>query len=74
MSKIIDRPKCRRCDCFANSDGVCIALTSSKFNGKACPFFKTDQQIATENYKAAERIQRLYGVDIKTFRERKILT
>ncbi len=74
MTKIIDRPKCRRGDCFANFEGTCRCLTTSYFKGKECPFFKTDQEIATENYKAAERIQRHYGVDIKTFRERKNLT
>ena len=35
-------------DCFACSDGRCTILTNCEFDGRACPFHKTREQVAKE--------------------------
>lgn len=35
-------------DCFANHDGVCCCLSDNNFNGKDCPFYKTEETVRRE--------------------------
>lgn len=37
-------PKCKRKNCNFNSEGRCIILTSSDFNGRECTFFKDKEE------------------------------
>lgn len=51
-----------RCDlsqCFANHGGHCIALTSTDFHGRQCPFYKTADQLDEERHRSRERLRRL---------------
>lgn len=42
-------PECRaHDDCFANHDGVCCCLSDNNFNGKDCPFYKTEETVRRE--------------------------
>ena len=43
---------CRRDDCKANSDGECICLICSDFNGKPCPFYKSATLAKSMNKRA----------------------
>lgn len=36
-------PECQKC--VSNRDGECIALNSTNFNGKECPFVATPERL-----------------------------
>lgn len=52
-------PKCCRKDqkCFAVQGGRCQILTDTKFNGRACPFFKTKEKHIMDQAAAVERMR-----------------
>lgn len=43
-------PPCSMCDpkCFAFHEGLCRILIDTNFNGKDCPFRKTNEQVEQE--------------------------
>lgn len=63
-----------KCDptCFAAKENrggdYCMATTYSKCGGKACPFYKTHEQVESDRRKASERLARLaaLGTDERT--------
>lgn len=44
-------PDCDNNKCFAQEFGKCRILINNDFNGRACPFFKTKEQLAEEERK-----------------------
>ena len=48
-------PTCGVVECFGCEEGHCIILTKNNFN-KACPFFKTREQVAKEKAMCAQRM------------------
>ena len=43
-------PGCLVEECAMQKDGCCIALTDNNFGSRKCPFFKTEEQVAKEEY------------------------
>lgn len=43
-------PDCSVQECVMHEKGYCIALTNNNFGSKMCPFFKTKEQAAKEEY------------------------
>ena len=54
---------CDRIDCAANK-GAGIALVSTDFSEKSCPFYKSKSQNETECIAAIERLKKLNRRDI----------
>ena len=48
-------PTCGEVECFACDDGHCIILTKKNFK-KACPFFKTKEQVKNEKEYCRQRM------------------
>lgn len=46
---------CDRGNCFANRNGVCKTLRNTDFGERACPFFKTEEQLADEEMFRSEK-------------------
>lgn len=45
------RNGCERGECFANHRQLCECLRNTDFNGRQCPFFKTQEQVNKEEQK-----------------------
>lgn len=55
---------CNRGDCFACKDGKCVALADNSFGQRACPFFKTAEQVETERKAAKSRMLAIMGSEV----------
>lgn len=44
-------------NCFANRDGVCMALGDTNFGGRECPFYKTKEQRSFGLANSAARLE-----------------
>ena len=55
---------CYRADCFQNICGINCRLLHTPIHGKACPFFKTDKQVAEDRRKTVERLEAIDRYDL----------
>lgn len=52
--------KCKPCDkkeCFGCEECRCIVLVDNNFGNKACPFFKTREQVEKEQEYVRQRLE-----------------
>ncbi len=49
-------PVCNVTECFGNIEGHCFILVDNNFNGKRCPFFKTQEQVEAEKEYCQNRL------------------
>lgn len=52
-------PHCEENRCFAFIDWHCTILTDSDFNGRKCPFYKTNAQVKEEQALCKERLENI---------------
>ena len=50
-----DFPRCEKFECANNEKNNCVALITTDFKGKPCPFYKTRGQARKEKLAAMER-------------------
>ena len=56
MTYLKNCPTCGAVDCDTNEEGHCIALTTTDFRNKKCPFYKTKEQAKNDRAKCEERL------------------
>lgn len=49
-------PVCNVTECFGYAEGHCVILVDNNFNGKSCPFFKTQEQVEGEKEYCQNRL------------------
>jgi len=66
MKRILEQQKCAcsRSDCKSCNNGYCRSLHSTDFGGKPCPFFKTKEQMETEQSAVLARLTELGRHDL----------
>ena len=52
------KTRCEKLDCFGNKCGRCAALETANWDkeGRACPFYKTDEQFVRDQDAALEHL------------------
>lgn len=56
MYRSKESPMCGMVECFACKGHQCIILTDNEFGYRACPFFKTKEQVAEEKAYCKQRL------------------